>query len=157
MQDAFEDLVSAPISSPAPVSTFAYDFGVLAEWSRAKGGELLAEALKRMPGRKCLWIGNPPKDGTLRDGIEFAGRMPQDEAFGRLRRCRILVAPYLATRAFKWNYPLKLFEYLRLGRPILASDNPGNVAVAKRYDGRITLFKSGDVAAFVEKASEVNE
>lgn len=157
MQDAFEGMDFSRVERAERVDGLLYDFGVLAEWSRAKGGELLAEGLKRMPGRKCLWIGDPPKDGMSRGGIEFAGRLPQDEAFGRLRKCRILVVPYLATRAFKWNYPLKVFEYLQLGRPILASDNPGNVAVASRYSRRITLFKSGDVADLVEKALEIEE
>lgn len=156
MQDAWDGVDFNRIERMKEIG-FEYDFGVLAEWSRAKGGELLAEGLKRMPGKRCLWIGDPPKDGTSRDGIEFSGRLPQDEAFKRLRKCRILVVPYLATRAFKWNYPLKIFEYLQLGRPILASDNPGNVAVAKRYDGRIMLFKSGDVADLVEKTLEIKE
>ena len=157
MQDAWNEADLTLRRRDAEVYGREYDFGVLAEWSKAKGGELLAEGLNRMPGKKCLWIGDPPKDGTARGGIEFTGRLPQDEAFKRLRKCRILVVPYLATRAFKWNYPLKVFEYLQLCRPILASDNPGNVAVASRCARRITLFKSGDVDDFVEKALDIRE
>ena len=157
MQDAWENVKCKMENVKLEVAPCEYDFGVLSNWEIGKGGPLMAEAMKRMPGMKCLWIGDPPKDGTTRDGIEFAGRLPQDEAFGRLRKCRILVVPYLATRAFKWNYPLKVFEYLQLGRPILASDNPGNVAVASRYAGRITLFRSGDAADLVEKAMEIKE
>ena len=66
-----------------------------------------------------------------------------------------MVVPYLATRAFKWNYPLKVFEYLQLGRPILASDNPGNVTIAGRYVGRIALFQSGDIDNFVFVATKM--
>ncbi len=158
MQDAFEeiDLNYVEKSEHAEEDGFEFDFGVLANWEIGKGGQLMAEAMKRMPDKKCLWIGNPPS-GNAGDPIVFAGRMPQNEAFEMLRRCHVLVVPYLATYAFKWNYPLKLFEYLQIGRPVLASDNPGNVAVAERHAGRITLFKSGDVGELVQKAMEMTE
>lgn len=158
MQDSFEeiDLNYVEKSEHAEEDGFEFDFGVLANWEIGKGGQLMAEAMKRMPDKKCLWIGNPPS-GNAGDPIVFAGRMPQNEAFAMLRRCHVLVVPYLATYAFKWNYPLKLFEYLQIGRPVLASDNPGNVAVAERHAGRITLFKSGAVGELVQKAMEMTE
>ena len=155
MQDAWDGVNFNHVEHEEHVDGFGYDFGVLANWSKAKGGEVMASAMKRMTGKKCLWIGNPPKDGKTRNGIEFAGRLPQDEAFVQLCKCRVLVVPYLSTRAFKWNYPLKLFEYLQLGRPILASDNPGNVAIAERFKGRIVMFKSGSVDDFIRIAKAV--
>lgn len=154
MQDAWDGINFGRVER-ADENCFEHDFGVLANWSKAKGGELMAEAMKRMPGKKCLWIGDPLEDGLARVGIEFDGRLSQEDAFARLRKCRVLVVPYLATRAFKWNYPLKLFEYLQLGRPILASDNPGNVAIAERYNGRIALFRSGDIDDFIRTASAI--
>lgn len=154
MQDAWEGIEIGRVER-ADENGFEHDFGVLSNWSKAKGGELMAEAMKRMPGKKCLWIGDPPEDGIPRVGIEFDGRLSQEDAFARLRKCRALVVPYLATRAFKWNYPLKLFEYLQLGCPILASDNPGNAAIAERFKGRVVLFKSGDVNEFIRSANAV--
>lgn len=156
MQDAWEGMVFRGLDQVGHIDKgqFDYDFGVLANWSKAKGGELLAEAMRLMPEKKCLWIGDMPNDGKARDGIDFPGRLPQYEAFARLRRCQLLIVPYLATRAFKWNYPLKLFEYLQLEHPILASDNPGNAAIAERFCGRITLFKSGDAHDLARKAAE---
>lgn len=154
MQDAWEGMDVGGVER-VDDNCFEYDFGVLANWSKAKGGELMAAAMKRTPGKKCLWIGDPPKDCEAHEGIEFVGRLSQEDAFARLRKCRVLIVPYLATRAFKWNYPLKLFEYLQLGRPILASDNPGNAAVAERFKGRIVLFKSGNADDFVRAASPI--
>ena len=149
MQDAFEDMELVEVESGSR-SVCEYDFGVLANWSRAKGGPLVAEALRRMPDRKCLWIGDAPS-GQVSGQIDFAGRLPQKEAFEKLKKCRILLVPYLPVRSLKWNYVLKLFEYLQLACPVIASDNPGNVEVARRYCGRITLFKSGNVNDLIQK------
>ena len=149
MQDAFENMDLGEVESGSR-SEFEYDFGVLSNWSKAKGGDLVAAALKQLPEKKCLWIGDPaPRN--VSDQIDFVGRLSQEEAFERLKKCRVLLAPYLPVRSLKWNYVLKLFEYLLLGRPIIASDNPGNVAVAKRVPGRIRLFESGKLESLVKE------
>ena len=155
MQDAFDGLVPVPI---ADSDSFDYDFGVLSNWTVVKGAGLMAEVMRRMPDKTCLWIGDPPNpkiQTAKHSNISFAGRLNQEEAFEKLRKCRVLVAPYLNVPSLKWNYVLKLFEYLKLGRPVLASDNPGNAAVAQKYPGRIILFQSGLAEDFVRKARTV--
>lgn len=152
MQDAFDGLVPAPIANP---DSFEYDFGVLSNWTVAKGAGLMTEVMRQMPGKTCLWIGDPPNPNiqtSERPNISFSGRLDQKEAFEKLMRCRILVAPYLNVPSLKWNYVLKLFEYLKLGRPILASDNPGNMTVAAKFPEWIALFKSGDPQDFIAQA-----
>ena len=147
MQDAWEGVDFSQVNQ-ADKDNFDYDFGVLAKWSKETGGPLLAAALERMTGKKCLWIGDSP-NRAISDRIVFAGRMPQEDAHLMLTKCQTLVVPYLPNRMLKWNYPLKLFEYLQIGRPVIASDNPGNVAVAGKYKGRISLFRSGDVDSLI--------
>lgn len=141
MQDAWDGV---DFNRVERVDCFEYDFGVLANWTLSKGAELMATAMQHLPDKKCLWIGDLPKNGVERRGMVLTGRLPQGDALEALRKCRVLVVPYLPVRALKWNYPLKLFEYLELGRPIVACDNPGVVNVARRYSGRIRFFKSGD-------------
>lgn len=136
MQDAFDGLVPSPLSSP---DSFERDIGILSDELPCKGSVLVAEALRRLSGVSVEWVHD----------------LPQEEAFARLRRCRVLLVPYLPVRSLKWNYVLKLFEYLQQGRPILASDNPGNVAVAGRFPGWIRLFKSGSVDDLAEKLKEM--
>ncbi len=156
MQDAFDGLVPAPIANP---DSFEYDFGVLSNWTVAKGAGLMTEVMRQMPGKTCLWVGDPPNSNiqTFEDSnISFAGRLDQEKAFEKLKKCRVLVAPYLNVPSLKWNYVLKLFEYLQLGRPILASDNPGNAEVAKRFAGRVTLFRSGDAIDYLKKCMEID-
>lgn len=134
MQDAFEGLEPAPI---VDLPRYDFDIGILSRETKAKGKDLVAAALKKLPGATCAWVHD----------------LPQEEAFARLRKCRVLLVPYLPVPSLKWNYPLKLFEYLSLGRPILASDNPGNAAVAERFPGRIRLFRSGDADDLAEKCA----
>lgn len=154
MQDAWEgeDFSSVENIEPTGEDCFEYDFGVLANWADNMGGDLVVEALKRHPDKKCLWIGNPPKRGVF-ENIYFVGRLQQEAAFAMLRRCRTLIVPYPPTRVFKWNYPLKFFEYLSLGRNVIASDNPGNADIAKRFSERVTLFSSGDAQSLAEAMS----
>ncbi len=147
MQDAFAGLTSESLPPcEADDGAFDYDVGVLSNWSVAKGGPLVSAALRERPALKCLWIGDPPRRTARHPQVAFAGRLAQAEAFARLKRCRVLLVPYLPVRSLKWNYVLKIFEYLQLGRPVLASDNPGNAAVAARFPGRVALFRSGDAA-----------
>lgn len=144
MQDAFNSAdFQRKRDDGVEGGVFDYEFGILSNWGKGKGGPLVSKALMHSPAVKCLWIGNPPRHQVSQQ-IHFVGHLPQDKALDMLRRCQVLVVPYLPTHALKWNYPLKLFEYLQLGRPILASDNPGNVAISRRFPGRISLFRSGD-------------
>lgn len=136
MQDAFDGQIPAPIKNDGP---FDADVGILGSESPAKGGSLVEETVRRIPDLSVKWVNG----------------LPQEDAFAQLRRCRVLLAPYLPVRSLKWNYVLKLFEYLQLGRLILASDNPGNVAVAMRFPGRIQLFKSGNADDLASKLKEM--
>lgn len=155
MQDAFDDLSSETLPPVATSGAFDYDVGVLSDWSAAKGGPLVAAALRERPAARCLWIGNPPRNAADFPQIAFAGRLGQPDAFARLAKCRVLLAPYLPVRSLRWNYVLKIFEYLPLGRPVLASDNPGNAAVAARFPGRVALFRGGDRDDLVAKLDEI--
>ena len=53
------------------------------------------------------------------------GRLEHQDAFRQLAQCGILIHPYLAVPSLKWNYPLKLVEYMSMGRAIVAADLPG--------------------------------
>lgn len=102
------------------------DVGVLSAMTRQKGGNLVRDALAGT-GIRCQWISGKP----------------QDEAWKALKQCKVALLPYLPTHALKWNYPIKLFEYLALGMPIVAADNPGIADIID--DGKNgLLFKSGN-------------
>jgi glycosyltransferase involved in cell wall biosynthesis len=101
------------------------------------GADVLAQAVRRvtarLPEARFLFIGDGSAMPTVReiiarDGMEdrvsFAGLVPQDEAPAYLAACDILASPHVpnpdGSRFF--GSPTKLFEYMAMGKSIVASD-----------------------------------
>jgi hypothetical protein len=104
--------------------------GTLKPWH---GGLLLSEAFvrarERCPKLRLVYIGDGPERKAIeqyavKHGIEshvrFMGAQPHDDVPELLRGADILAAPYLEQERFYFS-PLKLLEYLAIGRPIVTS------------------------------------
>lgn len=138
--------------------------GFIGTFTRWHGVETLFDAAVKViekNGRiKFLLIG----DGNLKANLElkthqlglddkiiFTGLIPHDKAPEYLAACDVLVSPHLGfedgTRFF--GSPTKLFEYMAMGKPIIASDleQIGKIII----DGENGLkFKPGDVEKLTE-------
>jgi glycosyltransferase involved in cell wall biosynthesis len=115
------------------VATFVGTFGA---WH---GAEVFAEAVRLLPddveGRhvRCLFVGDGPGAPRVRQILEvdlrsekavMAGARPQGEAPSILASSDILVSPHVPNKdgsAF-FGSPTKLFEYMAMAKPIVASD-----------------------------------
>lgn len=129
------------------------------------GAEVLADAfgllLEQFPayrGRvRLLLIGDGGRMSTVRANLErhrigdeavLTGLVPQEEGPGLLAACDILVSPHVpnpdGTRFF--GSPTKLFEYMAMGKPIVASalDQIGEIL---EHDGTAWLVAPGDAGA----------
>jgi glycosyltransferase involved in cell wall biosynthesis len=119
------------------VATFIGTFGqwhgadVLARAIRALI-ETRAEALDRL-GLRFLFVGDGLKMGLVRETlalhgadryVRFTGLVPQKDAPGYLASSQILVSPHLpnADGSAFFGSPTKLFEYMAMGKAIVASD-----------------------------------
>jgi glycosyltransferase involved in cell wall biosynthesis len=102
-----------------------------------KGVDVLIEALALAPSLRGRIIGGhaaEPDLGRLQaraqqlgltGRVEFTGFQPPAAVAGSLRDADALVLPNRATTvSARYTSPLKLFEYLAAGRPIVASDLP---------------------------------
>lgn len=118
-----------PAHSPVVV---AYA-GHLYPW---KGVDVLLQAVSRVPSVRALVIGGHPGEADLPrlqrvarhlslSQTMFTGLVDPARVAALLRGADILVLPNVETRiSAGYTSPLKLFEYMAAGRPIVASDLP---------------------------------
>ena len=119
-----------PISTP-PVVAYA---GHLYPW---KGVDVFVRALALAPHVRGLIVGGHPAEPDraridqlarelgVADRLEVTGLIGPTQVAARLSRAAILVLPNIASAiSERFTSPLKLFEYLQIGRPIVVSDLP---------------------------------
>ena len=131
-----------------------------------KGPNVLVQALARLPEVRGLLIGGQPGESD-RAGLEelarvvgvaerltFAGQVAPGAVAALLQEADVLVLPTVATPYAQYTSPLKLFEYLAVGRPIVCSDLlPLREVVAH---GRTALLVTpGDPEALAEGVRDI--
>lgn len=122
-------------SIPAP-SSMPVREGALVGWSGSfdpwHGVEVAIESLRNLPADvELVLIGDGQQRPAyeelgrrlgVHDRITWTGRLPRTEALHVLSRCDVLVSPHQwAGNGPFFGSPIKLFEYMALGRPIVAS------------------------------------
>ena len=147
-------------SSGDPVVAYA---GHLYRW---KGVDVFLDALGRLPRVRGLVCGGRDGDADmarvrahaerlgLGSRVTFAGFVPKSELPARLAEADVFVLPTLDTPSARYTSPLKMFEYMALGRPLVASDlAPVREVLADGVSAR--LVPPGDGAALARALSEV--
>ena len=143
-----------------PVVGFIGTFG---HWH---GVETLAQAipsvLSEHPAARFLLIG----DGPLRSTVEarlresgaagaatFTGLIPYDQAPEHLAACDVLVSPHAPARTGRFiGSPTKLFEYMAMGRGIVASDLE-QIGQVLEHDRTALLVPPADAPALARAIS----
>ena len=120
------------------------------------GGDVLVRAMARLPETvRLLMIGEGRErhpcqqlaaELGVSERIEWTGAIPHRDTLRRLATCDILVAPYLPVPGqLFFNSPIKLFEYMALGRPIVAS-RLGQISEVLTDRSTARLVEPGDVS-----------
>jgi glycosyltransferase involved in cell wall biosynthesis len=139
--------------SARPVVAYA---GHLYPW---KGVDVLLEALVNLPDADGLIVGGHEKEPDLArvkalaeklgiaSRVMFTGLVDPPSVNALLARASVLVLPNPASAiANRFTSPLKLFEYMSAGRPIVASDLPAMSEVLTA-DVHAVLVPPGNASA----------
>jgi glycosyltransferase involved in cell wall biosynthesis len=152
---------AAPPTNSTPMAAYA---GHLYPW---KGVDVFVRALAAAPNIRGLIIGGHPQERDrervealarslhVSDRLEITGLIPPAEVGHALQRASMVVLPNTSsTISDRYTSPLKLFEYLWTGRPIVASDL---AAVREVLTDRINalLVPAGDPAALALALQEL--
>ena len=130
--------------------------GQLYPW---KGVDVLVEAMAAVPGARLVIVGGIEGEADTRrirslveaHGLggrtEMPGPVPQACVADALGRAAVVVVPFLrAGMTERQTSPLKIFEAMAAGRPIVASDLPSSREVLSDGENAL-LVPPGDVSA----------
>ena len=135
----------------APTVGFIGTFG---QWH---GAALLPELVERVPEARFVLVGDggllPEVREEIRsrgvaDRVELTGLLERDQALRMLAACDVCVSPHVpnpdGTQFF--GSPTKLFEYMGLGKPVVASDLD-QIGEVIHHEHNGLLVPPGDVPA----------
>jgi glycosyltransferase involved in cell wall biosynthesis len=146
----------APAPRPGSPRVIVGYAGHLYPW---KGVDVLMQALATLPDVEGLVIGGHAAEKDLArvqslaaslglaDRVTFTGQIPPADVARRLADASVLVLPNTpSVISERYTSPLKLFEYLATGRPIVASDLP-SIREVLTHEHTALLVPAGDAAA----------
>jgi glycosyltransferase involved in cell wall biosynthesis len=138
--------------------------GQLYPW---KGVDVLVEAVARVPAAQLVILGGLAGERDLERvrarvaslgleaRVELHGTLPQARVAAELARASIVAVPFLRTAMTeRHTSPLKAFEAMAAGRPMVVSDLPSSREVLR--DGETALLvPAGDVDALAAALSRL--
>ena len=140
-----------------PMFTIGYA-GHLYPW---KGVDLVVEAVAAIEDSRGLIVGGHEKEPDLArvkafaeqlhcaSRVTFTGLIPPADVAGRLREADVLTLPNpVSAISSTFTSPLKLFEYMASGRPIVASDLP-SLREILRHEHNALLVEPGNPQALI--------
>jgi len=128
---------------------------------KIKGVEVLLEAMRGLPEARLVLVGAIP--GTeeaervrgivdnygMSDRVDVIEHVPHREALKFLRSARVAAAPFIEDKGTVHGSPLKLFEYMAAGAPMVVTDLP-SVREVVRDEETAVLVPPGDAESLRE-------
>ena len=157
---------AVPASSIAGIADDAFVVGFVGSLKRWHGVDILMHAFAQLcrtcPRAHLLVVGDGPKRGWiegfaagagLESSLTLTGWVDHGELPGLIARMNAVTAPYPA-RDDHYFSPLKLFEYMAMGRPVVASAI-GQINAVLRHNQAGICVPPGDAPALAAALSEL--
>src|SRR5262249_48814404 len=147
--------------------------GFIGTFGAWHGPDILAEAYDRLLARRpdlaastrLLLIGDGPRLPQVRASVErsaarpnvvFTGLVPQADGPEYLAACDVLISPHVpnADGTPFFGSPTKLFEYMAMGKPIVASDLD-QIGQVLAHGESAWLVRPGDATALADGLERV--
>jgi len=140
-------IIAADAADPLPETSAPPPFekvkgkinvGYVGHLYKGRGIDIIADAAKQLPGMEFHIVGGTDEDLTYwrhelksHENIHFYGHMSHNAASRYLQHFDVLLAPYQKKvsvagggNTVQWMSPLKIFEYMSTGKPMISSDLP---------------------------------
>lgn len=89
---------------------------------KGKGIEQILRMAELTSNINFLIVGGPPGQIEERENLKHIPQVSHERALTYMKKADFLLLP-LTEQSYKFHSPLKLFEYLAMGKPVIASDN----------------------------------
>lgn len=147
-----DELWSLPVPAPARVRELPRPFGV---YAGTVDDRLDVDALRQLArSLAAIAVIGPVADVEVGRRLEaephvrVLGRLSQRDLVGSLMAADVCLLPHVVTPLTEAMSPLKLYEYLAAGAPVVATDLPP----VRGIDDRVLLVSDGRYAVAVETA-----
>jgi glycosyltransferase involved in cell wall biosynthesis len=125
--------------------------------------DAIPEIVKEIPDFQFVIVGDGYAEPILKermaekniqDYVLWVGWVDHRQIFDYIRACRIGIIPHFVTDHVNTTIPNKIFDYMGLGLPVIASDAVPMERVLQDEDCGIT-FRSGDAADLKRAVIEI--
>jgi glycosyltransferase involved in cell wall biosynthesis len=118
--------------------------------------QVVPTAVLRIYGRKTVFLDrvmNEARNKGLSDRVHYLGLKRLEDLVKEIEDCDVGIVPNHRNAFTEINTPTRIFEYLALGKPVIAPRTPG----IQDYFGPESLlfFESGDAEELAQKAEYV--
>jgi glycosyltransferase involved in cell wall biosynthesis len=157
------------VTPPGPTRVTPFTIGYAGHLYPWKGVELIIEAVTALPETQGLIVGGHEREPDLArmkelaaqldcaSRVTFTGPIPPADVAARLREADVLILPNRKSAiSTEFTSPLKLFEYMASGRPIVASDLPSFREILRHGENGL-LVEPGNPQAFVAGIARIKD
>ncbi len=85
------------------------------------------------------WLNNFITEHDLGNTVEILGEIKPEEVINLVGRSDVCVCPLASTQSRSYAYPVKVLQYLAMGKPVVATNTPGVAQIIKHGENGLLV------------------